>query len=261
MKENKKSTAASSSAPRINKAIAQSGYCSRRAADALIFAGKVTVNGTLVTDPSRRIAPGDILAVQGKVLAAAPEDFVYCMLHKPIRTVSTVSDPEGRTTVLDLLPERYRSCRLYPVGRLDFFSEGLLLLTNDGDLAYALTHPKYHLPKVYTVQVRGQISPQAVATMQKGMVVDGQYLPPVAVTVSQADQHSSTLVLTLHQGINRQIRKMCAALDLTILRLVRIAEGPLTLGTLAPGACRDITEDELKALRSEIAQAKRKGKK
>ncbi|MBQ7607339.1 MAG: rRNA pseudouridine synthase [Desulfovibrionaceae bacterium] len=251
-------TNATNSLPRLNKAIAQSGYCSRRAADTLIFDGKVSVNGQVVTDPSRRLEPGDILSVNGTVLTHNAQKFVYCIINKPTHTVSTAYDPEGRTTVLDLLPDRYRPYRLYPVGRLDYFSEGLLILTNDGDLAYALTHPKYHLPKVYIVRIRGQITQKTLSAIQKGVLLDdGTHLPPVSATITHTDPNTTTLTLTLYQGINRQIRKMCDALDLTILRLVRIAEGPLTLGNLATGACRDISKLELESLRSEITRAKR----
>ncbi|MBO4335761.1 MAG: rRNA pseudouridine synthase [Desulfovibrio sp.] len=234
--------------PRLNKAIAQRGLCSRRKADELIFQGKVKVNGQTVLDPSCRIAENDLLEVSGQKLSLVQKP-VYLMLHKPIQTVSTAHDPEGRTTVLDLLPEQFRSMRLFPIGRLDYFSEGLLLITNDGDLANSLMHPSFHLPKTYHVTVRGFVPKESLARMQKGMrLSDGTQLLPVPVHATCLGHNTTLLCMTLHQGINRQIRKMCEQENLTILKLVRVAYGPLKLGDLALGQVRELTARELKEL-------------
>ena len=233
---------------RLNKAIAQSGLCSRRKADELIFQGQVKVNGQAVLDPSCRIGENDLLEVSGQKLTIA-QKHVYLMLHKPIQTVSTAHDPEGRTTVLDLLPKQFRSVRLFPIGRLDYFSEGLLLITNDGDLANALMHPSFHLPKTYQVTVRGFVPKEALARMQNGMrLEDGTQLLPVTVHAKCLGHDITLLSMTLHQGINRQIRKMCEQEKLTILKLVRVAYGPLELGNLEAGQVRELTADELAAL-------------
>ncbi|MCR5813450.1 MAG: rRNA pseudouridine synthase [Desulfovibrio sp.] len=254
----KQPTANESKNPRLNKAIAQSGLCSRRKADELIFQGKVKVNGQIVLDPSRRIEKNDCLEVSGKKLVLAQQP-VYLMLHKPIQTVSTAHDPEGRTTVLDLLPESYRSMRLFPVGRLDYFSEGLLLITNDGDLANALIHPSFHLPKTYHVTVRGFVPKESLSRMQNGMrLEDGTQLLPVPVHAKSLGHNTTLLSMTLHQGINRQIRKMCEQENLTILKLVRVAFGPLGLGDLAQGKVRELTPSELSALRKASAHKQKR---
>jgi 23S rRNA pseudouridine2605 synthase len=173
---------------RLNKFIAQNGVASRRGADELVFAGRVTVNGQKADSPGVQVDPDrDEVAVDGKRVGAkaAPAD-ITLMLHKPVETVTTAKDPQGRTTVLDLLPADIVDKRPFPVGRLDFYSEGLLLLTTDGDLCYRLTHPKYHLPKVYVVTVRGIVPPAAEAAMRKGMKLkDGVQLAPAKVLVKR----------------------------------------------------------------------------
>lgn len=237
---------------RLNKALAAAGVCSRRAADELIRAGAVGVNGTVTTELGTRIDPAtDTVTVRGKAIRLCTGDEadsrIHLMLHKPVQVVSTASDPQGRTTVLDLLPGRYRHERLYPVGRLDFFSEGLLLLTNDGDLANRLMHPRYHMPREYEVSLREIPAPALLETMRRGMTLrEGERLAPVKVARKPNDEH--TLLLTLHQGINRQIRRMCRDLNLTILRLLRTELGPLSLGDLPKGKCRPLTKKELAAL-------------
>ena len=163
---------------RLNKLIAASGYCSRRKADELIFAGAVQVNGVVERSPGRRILPDDLIQVEGQQLAALPASFSYIMLHKPIQVMCTAHDPQGRPTVLDCLTAEMRRNRVYPIGRLDYFSEGLLLLTNDGELAQRLMHPRHHQPKTYDVLVRGTVPAAALATMRRGMTLaEGEHLP------------------------------------------------------------------------------------
>ncbi|MGE9985462.1 pseudouridine synthase [Desulfovibrio sp. SGI.169] len=237
---------------RLNKAIAAAGLCSRRKADALIFAGQVLVNGAPEANPARRVLPDDRITVNGRELATAQE-YRYLLLYKPVRTVCTVSDPDGRPTVMECLPTGLRHLRLYPVGRLDYFSEGLLLLTNDGQLAQRLTHPRHHQPKIYEVLVRGCVSEKALATMRQGMrLAEGQTLLPVEVerkTANSTSNGNTLLRMVLRQGLNRQIRRMCRDLNLTILRLCRVAQGPLDLGELTPGQTRQLTAREVADLR------------
>lgn len=243
-----------SPALRLNKALAQAGVCSRRAADDLIFAGRVTVNGETVTEPGRRVDPGtDRVEVDGRPLAAPPSRHIYILLHKPVGVVTTLSDPEGRPMVLDLLPASMRKRRVVPVGRLDVMSEGLLLLTDDGELVNRMTHPRHHVPKTYTLTVRGAVDESALATMRGGMrLAEGEELAPVEARITGRTRESTLLELVLRQGVNRQIRRMCRDLGLTVQKLKRTAIGPLALGDLAPGRTRELTRDEVGRLRAAL---------
>ena len=233
---------------RLNKAIAATGHCSRRNADELILAGRVRVDGQPESNPARRVLPFESIAVDGRILSG-PQAFTYLMLNKPVQVVCTVSDPEGRPTVLDCLPQEFKGLRLYPVGRLDYFSEGMLLLTNDGDLAQRLTHPRHHQPKTYEVLVRGAVPEDALKTMRRGMrLAEGEDLLPVDVTAQPA-AGNTMLQMVLRQGFNRQIRRMCRDLGLTVLRLCRVAQGALRLGNLASGKARPLTDAEITNLR------------
>jgi 23S rRNA pseudouridine2605 synthase len=245
---------------RLNKALAEAGVCSRRRADELIFAGAVKVNGRTAESPGERILPGDKITLDGRPVKLKAEDRQACwlMLHKPVQVVSTAHDPEGRETVLDLVPEPWCHKRLYPVGRLDYFSEGLLLLTDDGELAHRLTHPRWHLPKIYHVLVRPErgeasVAP-ALARMRRGMTLaEGDRLAPVEVSIIPgASSRGIVLEMVLHQGLNRQIRRMCRDVDFTVLRLMRVKEGPVDLGSLAPGRVRPLSAQEVSALRRAV---------
>ncbi len=232
---------------RLNRFLAAAGVCSRRKADALIFAGRVAINGTVCLEPGRRVLPTDKVHVDGQAIRR-PEEHLVIMLHKPVGVMTTAHDPQGRPTVFDLLPPALRSRRLFPVGRLDFMSEGLLLLTTDGDLALRLTHPRFEHPKYYEVLIRGHVPEVALASMRCGMrLPEGEQLRPVEVT-AQRQGTNTTLLLTLRQGVNRQIRRMCQELGLVILRLRRVGVGAVRLGDLPVGACRPLTEAEKAAL-------------
>ncbi|HML53392.1 MAG TPA: pseudouridine synthase [Solidesulfovibrio magneticus] len=240
---------------RINKVLASAGVCSRRHADDLIAAGRVTVNGAVVTEAGLRIDPArDALAVDGAPVNLTPELPITLALHKKPGVVTTASDPEGRPTVFDGLPEPWRGKRLFPVGRLDFFSEGLILLTTDGELALRLTHPRWHVPKRYRVTVRGRVTPDMLGIMARGMrLAEGERLAPVAARLVEGPaQDRAVLEMELHQGVNRQIRRMCRDLGLTVLRLARVSQGPVALGDLPPGACRQLTPAELAGLRRSV---------
>lgn len=238
---------------RINKALARAGLCSRRQAEDFIRAGRVRLNGEIVADLGRRVTDGDELSLDGKSVSLggpSPDGLVYLMLNKPAQVVSTARDPEGRPTVLDYLPPEYAGRRVFPVGRLDFFSEGLILLTNDGDLTLRLTHPSFHLPKRYEALVREDVSGAALAAMRGGMTLaEGEKLAPVLVERAGKSARGTLLRLTLHQGVNRQIRRMCRDLGLTLLRLARTGQGDLELGKLKPGQCRPLTKAEIAGLK------------
>ncbi len=241
---------------RLNKALAQAGVCSRRAADALIASGRVTVNGNqpegmgMPVDPIR-----DDIRLDGAPLPTQNLDApLYYLLNKPPAVVTTAQDPEGRQTVMDLMGAAGKRGRLFPVGRLDYFSEGLLLLTTDGELANRLMHPSWHLPKVYEVTVRGMPTVQAINTMQAGMTLaEGEKLAPIPVRVAgKSGEDGIVLELKLIQGINRQIRRMCRDLGLTILRLVRVSQGPVQLGDLPRGKYRPLSSQEILDIKAAV---------
>lgn len=238
---------------RLNKAIAHSGIASRRSADAMIREGRVRINGVAVTEPGTRVDPAtDAVTVDGSPLALKETGKCsYLILNKPVQVVSTAHDPQGRKTVLEFLPPRYAQKRLYPVGRLDYFSEGLLLLTDDGEMTLRLTHPRYHLPKTYRVTLRERPSQGMLDIMRNGMTLsEGETLAPVGAELLKGPKN--VLEMVLNQGINRQIRRMCRDLNLTVLRLVRTRIGPLTLGKMETGTVRELTPEELAALRRAV---------
>jgi 23S rRNA pseudouridine2605 synthase len=240
---------------RLNKYLADAGLASRRGADALIQSGRVSVNGLSQREPGTRVIPGqDTVLLDGTPVAArqdAPASYV--MLHKPVHTVTTVNDPQGRRTVVDMLPEDLRTQRLFPVGRLDYMSEGLLLLTNDGDVTLRLTHPSYEHAKKYEVVVREAVTENSLRTMRQGMRLrEGERLAPVEVETSVEGNGATLLRMTLRQGVNRQIRRMCRDLGLTILRLRRVELGPLRLEGLESGKWRFLSAEEIKNLKSSL---------
>lgn len=237
---------------RLNKFLAEAGLASRRGADALIFAGRVTLNGQTVTEAGTQVRPDrDHVLVDGRPVAVVARAATYIVLHKPVHTVCTVTDPQGRQTVLDLLPKDLRQRRVVPVGRLDYMSEGLLLLTDDGEVTLRLTHPSFEHPKQYEVLVRGTVPEAALQAMRQGLrLAEGEQLAPVKARTQSLPDDKTKLHLTLTQGINRQIRRMCRDLGLTILRLRRVAVGPIQLGDLAPGRWRHLTPDEVRTLKT-----------
>lgn len=245
---------------RLNKALADAGFCSRRQADALIAAGRVTVNGRRITEMGAKVDPQhDDLAVDGRTMAPrAAADTLTLMLYKLPGVVTTASDPEGRPTVFDNLPAAYKQRRLFSVGRLDYFSEGLLLLTTDGELAFRLAHPRWHVAKHYRVTVRGRVTSAVFDKMGQGMVLtEGEQLAPVRARLdTRLGPDRFVLEMELSQGVNRQIRRMCRDLGLTVLKLVRTAQGPLSLGALRPGKCRELTAAELAGLHRAVGLAK-----
>ena len=225
---------------RIAKILAARGLASRRKAEDWITAGRVQCNGQPISLGDRADPDRDMLTLDGKPLPA-PAAKRYIMLHKPRGYVTTLSDEKGRPDVSALV----ESCgvRVYPVGRLDMDSEGLLLLTNDGEFANRLMHPRHQVEKVYDVLVRG-FRPGAEALLRRPIVLDGYAIAPPKVTLLSSRDDRARLRVTIHEGRNRQVRRMCQAAGMEVLRLKRIAEGGVTLGDLKPGTWRELTEEE-----------------
>ena len=232
---------------RLQKVIADSGLASRRKAEELIRHGRVTVNGALVTELGTKIDPGkDHVKVDGRHIKPAPPH-VYVMLNKPKGFVSTMKDPEGRVTIADLLDGV--KVRVFPVGRLDFDSEGLVLLTNHGELAQALLHPKFHVPKTYLVKVKGVLSEEEIGQLEWGVKLDDGLTSPAVVKKVRKAEANSWVELTIHEGRKHQVKRMCEAVGHPVLKLVRVRFGPLTLSHLALGRYRYLTDREANALR------------
>jgi 23S rRNA pseudouridine2605 synthase len=228
---------------RLAKYLAHAGVASRRAAEEIVRAGRVTVDGEVVDDPARDVDETRAVTVDGRRVAGAEERVVW-LVHKPRGVVSTARDTHGRRTVVDLVDAG--GARLYPVGRLDADSSGLILLTNDGDLANALTHPRYEVPKTYRVRVaRAPVSDRAVRRLREGVQLEDGMTAPARVRRAGPD----VLEITIHEGRNRQVRRMCEAVGHRVVALERIAFGPLRLGDLPPGAARRLTGSEFDRLR------------
>lgn len=229
---------------RLQKFFTDCGVMSRRAADDAIMKGLVSVNGH-VAAPGTKIDPAvDCVTYQGRRIAMpAKKELVYILLNKPRGYATTTADPHEKKCVMDLLTGV--RTRVYPVGRLDKVSEGLLLLTNDGELANRLTHPKHAIPKIYRVKVDGHVSEEQLTVLTSPLVLDGYRIEPVDVEVYALDDTTTTLTFTLYEGRNRQIRRMCEQAHLTVRRLNRVAIGKLRLGGVAVGKWRYLTEDEV----------------
>jgi 23S rRNA pseudouridine2605 synthase len=236
---------------RLQKVIAGTGLASRRRAEALISAGRVTVNGKIVTELGTKVDPDLVhIKVDGKHLRSA-QPYVYLLLNKPKNVMSTLDDPGGRPTVKDYL--RGISVRVFPVGRLDFDSEGLMLLTNHGDLAQTLLHPRYHVPKTYLIKVKQVLSDEQIRQLEQGVQLeDGMTGPAIVKKVKKANLNS-WLEMTIREGRQHQVKRMLEAVGHPVLKLTRIKMGPLSLGDLAPGEFRYLTDREANALR-ELAE-------
>jgi 23S rRNA pseudouridine2605 synthase len=228
---------------RLAKFLAISGVASRRAAEEIVRSRRVTVNGETVTDPARDVSAEDGVSVDGAAVTSDAARVVY-LLNKPPGVVSTVSDPQRRRTVISLVPS---PLRLYPVGRLDIDTTGLILLTNDGDLAHRLTHPSYEVPRTYRALVsRPPIHDQALRALRRGVELEDGLTAPARVRRLAPD----ILELTIHEGRKRQVKRMCEHVGHPVRRLERVAFGPLTLGDLALGAHRRLSGAEVDALAS-----------
>jgi pseudouridine synthase len=242
---------------RLQKILSTAGVASRRSAEKLILEGRVSVNGRAVTELGSRADPDrDDVRVDGRrIRTTAPRR--YILLNKPAGYITSRSDPQHRPTVLDLLHEAGIHDYVYPVGRLDYESEGLLLLTSDGDLAARLTHPRHAVPREYDVQVRGVPDRHDLERIERGIVIDGRRTAPAHATirkiVEKASGHQALLSLVIHEGRNRQVRKMCDAIGHPVVRLRRVRIGPISDARLKPGRFRELTPGELAALRKAAA--------
>lgn len=229
---------------RLQKYIADGGVCSRRAAENLIIQGRVTVNGNVVTELGTKVNPDeDVVYVDDKMVATAGIEKVYVLLNKPRACVTTLSDPEGRKTVMDYIwgiPSR-----IYPVGRLDYLSEGLLLLTNDGEMANKIMHPRYEVTKVYEVKVFGHVNEALLTKIRKGVMTEDGLMKPLSVRIIEQLPNKTWLEFRLNEGKNREIRKICEAMELTVDKLRRVAIEGLTIQGLGVGSFTFLTKKEL----------------
>ncbi|HET9093854.1 MAG TPA: pseudouridine synthase [Solirubrobacteraceae bacterium] len=229
---------------RLAKFLANSGVASRRAAEEIIRSGRVTVAGAVITDPARDVDASSAVQVDGNPVGERASELVVYAVHKPAGVVSTASDPQGRPTVVSLVASGQR---LYPVGRLDADTTGLILLTNDGDLAHRLTHPSFEVDKTYrAVVLGGPVREAALRALRRGVPLEDGMTAPARVARVGPD----TLEITIHEGRKRQIKRMCQHVGHRVIRLQRVRFGPLLLGDLPPGAHRRLSAGEVSLLRA-----------
>lgn len=232
---------------RLQKILSAAGACSRRAAEEYIKNGRVTVNGVIAHLGQKADVDKDVILLDGCAINKTQGEYLYYMLHKPVGYVTTLSDEQGRASVADLIrdiPER-----VWPVGRLDRDSEGLLLLTNDGDVTHKLLHPGFRVEKEYHVWVKGSVS-RALPILRGPLEIDGQLLAPAKIDVLMEERDCGILRFIIHQGKKRQVRRMCAAGSLKVTRLRRVREGKLMLGDLPSGTWRPLTQEEIAYIKS-----------
>lgn len=238
---------------RLQKVIAQAGIASRRHAEQMILDGRVQVNGEKVVALGTKVLPEDRILVDGREINATRETHDYYLLHKPTAYITSAKDPQGRRTVMDLMLKVKQ--RVYPVGRLDYDTSGLLVLTNDGELAHRLMHPSYGVEKTYQVEVEGTVPPQALLRLEKGIELeDGKTAPAQVRVISRKGQGSfQRLEITIHEGRNRQVRRMFEAIGYPVVTLKRIRFGPLQLeADLSMGKYRSLTDKEVNQLRQAV---------
>ncbi len=231
---------------KLHKVLARAGLGSRRACEDVIRAGRVRVDGVTAGIGDRVAAAGSRVEVDGRILIAAPPP-VYVLLHKPPQCVTTMRDPQGRPTVADLVGDV--GTRVFPVGRLDYDAEGLLLLTNDGALANLLMHPRHEVPRTYLVTVLGVPAPDAIETLRSGVRLDDGMTAPAGVELLRVEGSRAVLRMEMHEGRNRQIKRMCKTVGHPVVRLRRLQLGPIRLGRLACGSWRLLTPQEVTRLR------------
>ncbi|MDO8879897.1 MAG: pseudouridine synthase [Coriobacteriia bacterium] len=237
---------------RLQKYLSRAGVASRRVAEEMIVAGRVSVNGTVASGLGVKVTAGaDEVRVDGS-LVEPPTTLWYLMLNKPAGVVTTLDDPQSRPTVARYIPDG--APRLFPVGRLDFATTGLLLLTNDGDLAHSLMHPRYHVTKVYHAGVDGVPDAADLRSLREGIDLDdGRTAPAGARVLSREGSRASSVEITLREGRKRQVRRMLSAIGHPVRSLTRVGYGPLTLGKLEQGSVRALRDEEVRALRGAVS--------
>jgi 23S rRNA pseudouridine2605 synthase len=241
---------------RLQRYLAQAGISSRRKAEELIVAGAVRVNGAIVRELGTTVdEANDRVEFQGRVVTLATEH-AYYVLNKPFGIMTTMRDPEGRRTVADVLKGHGVRERVVPVGRLDYDTAGVLLLTDDGDLAHVLTHPRFGIDKTYRATVRGRLGPDDIARMHAGVKLDDGRAAPAILKVVAANRMNSTVDITIHEGKNRQVRRMFEGINHPVLDLVRLRFGPVSLGDLRAGEIRTANAREIKELRTVLDRAR-----
>lgn len=237
---------------RLQKVMAQAGVASRRHAEQMILDGRVSLNGQKVNQLGTKVLPTDRIEVDGRRINVGGQTAEYYLLYKPTGYITSASDPQGRKTVMDLMQGVKQ--RVYPVGRLDFDTSGLLVLTNDGELAHRLMHPRYGVEKTYRVEVKGSVPLQALERLRRGInLEDGKTAPARVRVFSQISQgFRQCLEITIHEGRNRQVRRMFEAIGFPVVTLKRIRFGPLHLSALKEGTYRALTDHEVKELRKAV---------
>lgn len=235
---------------RINRILSQAGVTSRRKADELIRSGRVVLNGQRVMEMGVKAEWGkDSIKLDGKEIPG-PSGRIYIMLNKPFGYISSLSDPEGRPVITDLIKDIPR--RLYPVGRLDFDSLGLLLMTDDGDFSHRLTHPKYHIPKTYKVTVSENVTPEALENLRHGVKLDDGFSGSAKAALVKQAGNRSIIRITVYQGRNRMVRRMIEAVGCSVVHLMRTGFGSLEIGNLKVGKYRHLREEEVKELKRSV---------
>ncbi|WP_143055881.1 pseudouridine synthase [Anaerobranca gottschalkii] len=233
---------------RLQKFMAAAGVASRRKSEELILEGKVKVNGQVIRELGFKVSEKDRVEVEGKVINKKI-NHVYYLLNKPVGYVTTVSDPQGRKTVMELVP---KGKRVFPVGRLDIMTDGLLLLTDDGQLAYQLTHPKYLVEKEYHVKVKGKVGLDQIEKLEKGIMLEDGLTAPAKAVILKETNGETVISLTIHEGRNRQVRRMMEAIGKKVLKLTRVRYGDLTLAGVPVGKYRVLTDKEVEKLKSSV---------
>jgi 23S rRNA pseudouridine2605 synthase len=231
----------------------EAGIASRRKLAAAIMVGHVTINGEIVTNLRQPVGSDDKIVVNGKPVALKPMHYIYIIMNKPYGVLSTASDEKGRKTVIDLLPDKYRNLRIYPAGRLDIDSTGLMILTNDGELTYRITHPRFEHEKEYLVQIRDRLKPSDIIQLERGIKLEDGMTSPAEIREVK-DSPPFNYSLTIHEGRNRQVRRMFAMLGHPVIALKRIRLGKLYIGNLKDGEVREMPAREIKRLFHEEQQ-------
>jgi 23S rRNA pseudouridine2605 synthase len=233
---------------RLQKVMSEFGVASRRKCEEMIAEGKVKVNGCLITEPGCKVdKEKDIIEVEGRIIKNS-DTRIYILLNKPTGYITSVKDQFGRPTVLDLLEGV--SSRVFPIGRLDYDTEGLIILTNDGDLTYKITHPKHNIDKTYRALVKGRVDEEDIMTFSKGIAIEDYITTPASLRIIRQAKENSIIEITIHEGKNRQVRKMCAAIGHEVIQLQRTKIGEIGLDYLNPGQWRYLNKKEINYMKT-----------